>query len=121
VLSDDPLLVVVGAFSGGCAAMALTSLNLGAGTYFAMFRERNPIRVASSHGASLAFLGSMVYLCLLIAILVVPLNSYFESSMFLGRSAQSLFVAPLAMVALLSGLVVFVSTRIGLRAIRMDY
>ena len=100
--------------------MALTSLHLGAGTYFAMYRERNPIRVASSHGASLAFLGSMVYLCLLVAILVVPLNTYFESSM-LGRTVEPLFVAPLAVIAALSILVVYVSTRIGLRAIRTDY
>jgi ABC-2 type transport system permease protein len=121
VLSDDPLLVVVGAFSGGFAAISLTSLHLGAGTYFAMYRERNPIRVASSHGASLAFLGSMVYLCLLVGILVVPLNRYFESHMVLGRSVDSLFYLPLAIVAFLSILVVFVSTRVGLQALRTDY
>ncbi len=121
LLADDPFLVVVGAISGGCAAVTLTSLHLGAGTYFAMYRERNPIRVASSHGASLAFLGSMVYLCLLVLILVVPLNRYFEARLLPGASLQALFYVPVSVIVLLSIIIIAVSTRVGLRSIRMDY
>jgi ABC-2 type transport system permease protein len=120
-LSDDSFLVIVGAISGACAAVALTSLHLGAGTYFAMYRERNPIRVASSHGATLAFLGSMVYLCLLVLILVVPLNRYFESRFLPGTSLQSIFYVPLAVICLLTTLVTYVTTRVGIGAIQRDY
>ncbi len=121
LLADDPFLIAVGAISGGCAALSLTSLHLGTGTYFAMYRERNPIRVASSHGASLAFLGSMVYLCLVVLILVVPLNRYFEAGLLPGVAQQPIFYGPLAVIMLLSSIVIIISTRIGIRAIRSDY
>lgn len=56
---------------------AMVGLNLGAGTFFTNFREKNPIRVASSQGATLTFLVSMFYLAIVVASVFIPFNDYF--------------------------------------------
>ena len=57
--------------------ITLVSLNFGMGAMFANYKERNPIRVASSQGASLTFLFTIIYLLFLIIILFAPVSNYF--------------------------------------------
>jgi len=120
MLRDSPLLVVVGACATAFVALGLTALNLGAGAYFATFREKNPIRIASSQGASLTFLGSMVYLGTVVAILVVPLNRYFEFLIIRGTASPGWLIVPLIAVALVTGLVFAFATGVGLATLRRD-
>jgi len=120
-VGNDGFLLGIAAVCGICVALALTSLHLGAGSYFAMFKEKNPIRVASSHGASLTFLGSMVYLSGVVLILIVPLHEYFESFVFSDDSARSWLYLPVAVVALFSLLISVTSTSVGLNAIKRDF
>jgi hypothetical protein len=47
------------------------------GAVYANYKEKNPIRVASSQGASLTFLFTIIYLVLLIVLLFSPLSNYF--------------------------------------------
>ena len=121
VRGDDKVLTAIAALCGGCVALALTSLHLGAGTYFAMFKEKNPVRVASSHGASLAFLGSMLYLAIVVGVLIVPLHRYFEISFLLGQTIPAWLYLPVGVVATISLLIFFVSTRLGLSSIQRDF
>ena len=121
LLRDNPVLVVVAALCTAFVALALTSANLGAGAYFASYREKNPIRVASSQGASLTFLGSMVYLGCVVLILVVPLNRYFEMLILRGNPAATWLTLPVAAIGLLSLAMFFGSTAVGLSTIRRDY
>jgi ABC-2 type transport system permease protein len=121
MLRQDPALMGLAAISTGCIALALTSMNLGAGTYFASFKEKNPIRVASSQGASVTFLMSMVYLTCVIAILIVPLHNYFERSLLFGGQSPSWIVLPAIVVGILSFLCFLVSSSIGLKSIHRDY
>lgn len=118
---SDTTLVTVAAVCSGFIGLSLTSLNLGAGSYFAAFKEKNPIRVASSQGASLTFLASMAYLTTVAAVLLVPLNRFFEVKVLRGTSSASLMYTPVVIVGLLSVLVFLVSTNVGLRAMRRDY
>ncbi|HTS00003.1 MAG TPA: hypothetical protein VML00_09645, partial [Bacteroidota bacterium] len=120
MLRDSPLLVVVGACATAFVALGLTALNLGAGAYFATFREKNPIRIASSQGASLTFLGSMVYMGTVVAILVVPLNRYFEFLIIRGTASPGWLLVPLVAVALVTGLVFAFATGVGLATLRRD-
>jgi ABC-2 type transport system permease protein len=53
------------------------SLNLGMGGTFADFREKNPVRIASSRGASLSFLLSLGYLAIVVVIAIVPIQQYY--------------------------------------------
>jgi ABC-2 type transport system permease protein len=120
ILRDDPLLVRVGAVCTGFIVLTLTGLNLGAGTYFATFKEKNPIRVASSQGASLTFLASMVFLAIVTGLLIVPLNKYFESVIREGIVYESWAYLPVATVGVLSVLIFALSSSIGLKSIRRD-
>ncbi len=121
LLRNDPVLVGVSAITMALVGLALTGLNLGAGAYFATFRERNPIRVASSQGASLTFLGSMFYLSFIAMVLLIPLKRLIDYSVIRGQMIAETLYLPLAVIALLSLLVFSVSTGVGLRAIRRDY
>jgi len=121
MLRDSPFLVLVGSLCTIFVALGLTSLNLGAGAYFATFREKNPIRIASSQGASLTFLGGMVYLAAVVAILVVPLNRYFEILVIRGTTSPAWLVLPLVAVGVLTAIVFAGSTGVGLATLRRDY
>jgi ABC-2 type transport system permease protein len=120
LMRGDTHLIIFGAVSSGLMALALTSLNMGAGSYFALFKEKNPIRVASSQGASLTFLVSMIYLSLTVGLLVVPLNRYFEAMILVGASSPNWLFLPLNAVALLSLLIFTISAGVGMRSIRRD-
>jgi ABC-2 type transport system permease protein len=121
MLRDSPFLILVGSLSTAFVALGLTSLNLGAGAYFATFREKNPIRIASSQGASLTFLGGMVYLGAVVAILVVPLNRYFEILIIRGTTSPGWLAIPLVAVGILTAIVFAGSTVVGLATLRRDY
>jgi ABC-2 type transport system permease protein len=121
IVGDDGALLVLEAVCGALVAITLTSLHLGAGSYFAIFREKNPIRVASSHGASMTFLGSMIYLGAITMILVAPLHRYFDARMYRGTIETLWFYPPVAVISVLSLLISYASTSIGLKAIKRDF
>jgi ABC-2 type transport system permease protein len=121
MLRNGGVLVLMGAVCSGFIALTLTSVNLGAGAYFATYREKNPIRVASSQGASLTFLGSMLYLGAVVLVMMVPVNRYFETLILRGTSAPAWLYVPIAAVGILSLLLFLGSTLVGLATIRRDY
>ena len=121
LVRDNGTLVLLSVACSGFVALGLTSLNLGAGTLYANFREKNPIRVASSQGASLTFLGSMVYLAVVVSILVAPLSDYFEQVIVLGRNPTDWIYLPILLVGATTAALFAASTGIGLRAIRRDF
>jgi ABC-2 type transport system permease protein len=116
---DVPLLQVA-SICGAFLALSLTGLNLGVGTYFALFNERNPIRVASSQGASLTFLASMVYLASVVLILIVPLNRYFEGLVLHGTFTGTWTLVPISAIAALSVITFTSSSILGIKAIKRD-
>jgi ABC-2 type transport system permease protein len=120
LIRDNAALLTLSAVSSASVALALTSLNLGAGAAFAVYREKNPIRIASTQGASLTFLLSMIYLAFVVAVLVIPLHAYFER-LLRGEPAPGTWILIPVAVILTGSLAVFaLSTRIGLRAIQRD-
>ena len=60
--------------------VTLVSLNFGMGAVFANYKEKNPIRIASSQGASLTFLFTLIYLVFLVILLFPPVNNYFSTA-----------------------------------------
>ena len=71
------MLILISQINTAFVTITLASLNFGMGTAYSNYKEKNPIRVASSQGASLTFLFTIVYLVFLIIILFAPLNHYF--------------------------------------------
>lgn len=58
--------------------LTVVSLNFGMGSFFADFKEKNPIRIASSQGATITFLLTLLYLVFLVVVLFVPLYNFFD-------------------------------------------
>jgi hypothetical protein len=111
---------VIGQVNSAFIIISIVSLNFGMGGYFLNYKERNPIRIASSQGASITFLFILLYLVFLIALLFVPVYNFFRSShMYINVPLYGL---------LISTLVLFVTTiiisasfiRIGLQSFRRD-
>ncbi len=71
------MLTVISQLNTAFVTITLVSLNFGMGAVYANYKEKNPIRVASSQGASLTFLFTIIYLVFLILLLFAPLSNYF--------------------------------------------
>lgn len=112
-------LTYVGAAGMAAVVVAVVSLNLGAGAYFATLREDNPLKIASSQGASVTFLGSFVVLLLAAGFLIVPvavIAGLFRPAM--GPAAVAVSLSVLFALALI---VTLLSHLVGLRALRKDF
>jgi ABC-2 type transport system permease protein len=102
-------------------SVAMVSLNLGFGGYFANFQEKNPIRLASSQGATLTFLLSLLYLVGLVLIVVLPLSHFFEAAFFrVPYDSRGLFIAS-GILALFSAVATVTVMTIGRRALERDF
>ncbi len=121
LMGQSNALIAMSTLCAGFIALGLTSINLGSGSYFSVFKEKNPIRVASSQGASLTFLVSMLYLGVVLMVLVVPLNRYFDALIVRGLSTTTWIYLPVGTVAVVSLLLFFISTNLGLRSLQRDY
>lgn len=120
-LMDAPGLVAANAVIMAAVAFALIGLNQGAGSYFTDFRERNPIRVASSQSATLTFLASLSYLTLVVAIVFFPFNNFFSHLLRGAPLDRWALAGGVAAVVVLSGAFGAGALFAGLRALRRDY
>ena len=71
------MLTAISQLNTAFVTVTLVSLNFGMGAAYANYKEKNPIRVASSQGASLTFLFTIVYLVFLTVLLLAPISNYF--------------------------------------------
>lgn len=116
-----PLLLWFGIYSAVCFSLTLVSLNLGFGGYFANYQERNPIRLASSQGATLTFLISLIYLITLVAVSIVPLTNYFSSLFVFTPFDLSSIVMPGTIIAVVSTSLIGFTVVVGLRSLERDF
>jgi len=115
-----PLLPWFGAFSAWWMSMAVVSLNLGLGGFFAVYAEKNPIRIASTQGATLTFLATIVFLFVLVVIVLYPLSRYFEFLFIFRPFERSLVILPGTLFGMLSAAVVGVSLSLAVRSVKRD-
>lgn len=118
---NDPLLLVLGGVTTFWLSLAMVALNLGFGGFFANYQEKNPIRIASSQGATLTFLLNLFLLVLLIAVMAIPVMRYFEAVTLSMPFDASVFVVPTAVFCLLALLSAVVGTAVGDRSLRRDF
>lgn len=119
-LRDNPLLVQIAMFTVFWLALSLVSLNLGGGSYFADYKERNAVRIASSQGASLTFLLSLIMLALVVGILFFPLNRYFEYLIFDVNFSSAWLSVPMLLIVVLSIATFAIFNFIGVRSLQRD-
>jgi ABC-2 type transport system permease protein len=98
--------------------VALVSLNLGSGAYFATLKEKNPVKVASSQGASVTFLGSLAILLIVAGVLALPASVV--TGALVPRIPALPTVIALAGITLIACVVTVLSHQMGLRALRKD-
>lgn len=99
----------------------LVSLNVGLGSVYANFNEKNPIRIASSQGATMTFLLSVVYLILLLAIYYFPTVGFFLAESKNTNVDWSMIRTIFLVITISSGIIIYVSHLLGIRSLRRDY
>lgn len=118
LFSQSIYLTIIAAIMMLFVVVTLVGTNVAAGGYFAVFKEKNPMRIASSQGASLTFLGSMVYLTFVSTLLVIPFNRYFQQSEFAGMATPHWMHWSFILIGVLSLAIFFLSSFIGVKALR---
>lgn len=103
------------------ATITIVAINFGMGGLFANYKEKNPIRVSSSQGASLTFLISILYMLFLVVLLFKPFSDLFLSIMIKKDfNLLRLFYFTLPMV-LISAFVVGVFYKAAVSALMRDF
>lgn len=116
----SPSLLLPMAIISFSSSWFLVMMSFGMGGLFINLKEKNPVRLSSSQGASISFLFSMIYLVLLIAALYVPLSQFFNN--FLRNriiDASALYTTSL-LVFLVSMAVGWFFYRIGIKSLEKD-
>ena len=108
------LFALISQMNTAFATITLVTLNFGMGSAYVNYKEKSPIRVASSQGASLTFLFTIIYLVFLIIILFAPLSNYFFAydKNSLASVSQLLFTS--AMLGTIAFIITYLSISKGL-------
>ena len=125
VLSNIPYILLpplpqVATVGMALIVVSLVSLNFGLGSYFVNFDEKNPIRIASSQGATLTFLLCIVFLVLLVSVFFVPILAVFNAIYYKIPKRDNLLYYALAAIACFSAVVGVLSHLLGVRALTRD-
>jgi hypothetical protein len=113
-------LSIIGQLNSVFIIISIVSLNFGMGGYFLNYKEKNPIRIASSQGASITFLFILLYLVLLIALLFIPVYNYFRSAhTYLDAPIHNLIFTSIILFVL-SIIIASVFINIGFKSFRRD-
>ncbi|NPV10994.1 MAG: hypothetical protein HPY57_04300 [Ignavibacteria bacterium] len=102
-------------------AISLSALNFGMGMYFLSFGEKNPVKVASSQGATISFLINLVYLVFLIATLIYPVNDYFFNSTQNLNLKYTPFIISSTLILIVSLILIYFSQKVSQKKLCNDY
>jgi len=125
ILATLPALRVPASLHGLAAAgmagvvVALVSLNLGSGAYYATLKEKNPVKVASSQGASVTFLASLLILLVVAGILALPVAV--TTGVLTQRAPYVVMSVAVGGIMVIACAVTILSHRLGLRSLRKDF
>jgi len=93
----------------GFITLAMVSLNFGMGSLFINLKEKSPIRIASSQGASLTFLFSIVLIVLLIALLFIPIYNYYNDIFGFQERLKNIYLTSI-IIAIFSLIITLISS-----------
>lgn len=115
------MLSIVAQINAALTTVTLISLNFGMGGIFANYKEKNAIRLASSQGASITFLFTLLYLVMIIVILFIPVSNYFYAIEH-GINISMWNLLSTSLVLLVFAIIISsVSIRFGLKSFTKDY
>jgi len=114
------MLTLISQLNTAFVTITLVSLNFGMGATYANYKEKNPIRVASSQGASLTFLFTIIYLVFLVVLLFAPLTNYFYAMNKGSLSSLSQLLYTSVILGIISFIVSYLSISKGVRHFNKD-
>lgn len=88
-------LFTISSINIGFITLAIVSLNFGMGSLFINLKEKSPIRIASSQGASLTFLFTIILIVFLIALLFIPIYNYYNDIFGFQERLKSVYLTSL--------------------------
>lgn len=103
------------------STLAIFSINFGMGGLFVNYKEKNPIRLASSRGASLSFLLNVLFMLLVIAFLINPFSEYFLNEILKKEFNYPMLIYPSISIAILSIMISVIFYRAGLKTLERDF
>ncbi len=115
------VLIWFGLFNAFWISFTTVMLSLGFGGYFANYFEHNPIRAASTQGATLTFLITIIYLILILVVIIIPVSTFFAKGIMDRHSSQALITLPGALLAFVSGLLSVFGWIVGQRSLKKDF
>jgi ABC-2 type transport system permease protein len=104
----------------GFITLAIVSLNFGMGSVFINLKEKSPIRIASSQGASLTFLFTIMFIVLSIALIFIPVYNYYNDLFELQSRIKNIFIASFVIIAI-SLTISLISIFITKKALKRDF
>ena len=118
---SNRMLIWFGIYNAFWISVVTTAVNAGLGGYFVNYQEKNPIRIASSQGATLTFLLTLVYLVFMVALIALPIKHHFDA-IFLHTplNPNSLLSSSLAF-GIFSTVVTMLGLSIGFRSLKRDF
>lgn len=86
---------------------AIIMMNFGMGALYANFKEKNPIRLASSQGASLTFLLCIVFMLFVVVVQLAPVSNLF-SLQYTGVTISNIQFYYMGILIILASVLTFV-------------
>ena len=118
---SNRMLVWFGLYSAFWISVVTVAVNMGLGGYFVNFAEKNPIRIASSQGATLTFLLTLVYLVFVVALIALPIKAHFDAIFFRVHSDPGRIIPASLAFGALSAILASFGLVVGLRSLRRDF
>jgi len=103
------------------SSIAIFMINFGMGGIFVNFKEKNPIRIASSRGASISFLLNIFFMLIVIALLTNPFTKFFLSRILNKSFNYFLLIYPSVIIIVISILLSFLFLKAGLKSLTKDF
>jgi ABC-2 type transport system permease protein len=104
----------------GFITLAIVSLNFGMGSIFINLKEKSPIRIASSQGASLTFLFTIILIVFLIALIFIPVYNYYNDIFGFQERLKNIYFSSLIIV-LVSLTISLISIFLTKKALKCDF
>jgi hypothetical protein len=90
------------------------------GSLFLNLKEKSPIRLASSQGASLTFLFTIMLLVFIIALLFFPIYNYYNDFLSYQARLRNIFFFSIV-ISLISLIISFISFSLLAKSLKRDF
>jgi len=104
----------------GFITLAIVSMNFGMGSLFINLKEKSPIRLASSQGASLTFLFTIILIVFLVAILFFPIYNYYNDIFGFQFRLKNIYITS-SIIVVVSLTISLISILIIKKALKRDF